>query len=234
MRLSIVFAGAALALATAGSAGANTIFSNPYVDTPIDCSFSTTCAADAGRGDYFAAQEFTLASAAVITSADFIESDFGTSAGNIPTDVNWGFVLADGPGGLPGTILATGTDTLSGVSLGTSSLGLNISQMSWTLGTVALGPGTYYLAIQAISPVFDTYLNQGVLTSGAAATADGGLTWAPGYACLAGGGCLSSIAVDLYGTGGTVPEPATWALMLVGFAVVGGALRRRAGRAQTA
>jgi hypothetical protein len=215
---------AAAALGLAASASANTLFSNPFLTGNADCSFSTTCAADVGRGDYFAAQLFTLSAAAVITSADFVEIDAGVT----PTDVNWGFIVADGPGGLPGTILAAGTDTLSAMGAGIDpTFGLNITVMSWDVGTVALGPGSYYLAIQAISPAFATYLNQGVATSGAAASADGGVTWAPGYACVLGGGCLSSVAVDLFGTGGGVPEPATWALMLAGFAGLGAAVRRR-------
>jgi hypothetical protein len=235
MKLSFVVAGAAVAalMGPATAVNAGTIFSNPFLTGNADCSFNTACAANVGRGDYFAAQEFTLATAAVVTAADFLELDAGTSTGNIPTDVNWGFLVADGPGGLPGTILAAGTDVLSGVSDGTDpTFGLNISRMSWTLGTVALAPGTYYLAIQAISPTAFAYLNQGVLTSGAAGSADGGVTWAPGYACFPNGGCLASVAVDLYGSGGSkgVPEPATWALMLVGVGGIGAALRRR-GRA---
>jgi hypothetical protein len=229
MKISLTVAAAAVALmGSATGANAGLLFSNPFLTGNFDCSFSTTCAAVVGRGDYFAGQEFTLASAAVVSAADFLEVDDGTAPGKIPTDVNWGFLVNDGPGGLPGTILASGTDTLTGVSVGTDpTFGLNISRMSWTLGTVALGPGTYYLAIQAISPTFDTWLNQGVLTTGAVGSADGGVTWAPGYACFPNGGCLSSVAVDLYGTGGGVPEPATWALMLVGVGGVGVALRRR-------
>ena len=91
--------------------------------------------------------------------------------------------------------------------------------MSWNTGTVALGPGTYYLAIQAISPTIDTYLSLGAI-GGAAETHDGGTTWSPWYEGLAG------VAVDIYGSTG-VPEPAAWTMMLVGFAGVGFALRRR-------
>ncbi len=36
-----------------------------------------------------------------------------------------------------------------------------------------------------------------------------------------------AIAPIVSGVGGTVPEPAMWALMLVGFGVTGGAMRRR-------
>jgi len=221
MKLSIAFAGAAVAaltLATAGSAaatggaaetmdggvtwasgyegassvtvalfGGGTIYNNPYVvGSGGDCSFSTTCAAQAGRGDDFAAQAFTVTSPVVITSASFTELDLGTT----PTDVNWGFANNDGPGGLPGTFLSSGTDTVSSVSfLGTDGP-YNIDQIFFNVGPQALGPGTYYFAIQAISPVFQTYLGFGA-------------------------------------TGGTVPEPATWGLMLLGVGGIGVALRRR-------
>lgn len=39
----------------------------------------------------------------------------------------------------------------------------------------------------------------------------------------------SRLVLDINGRGGGVPEPATWALMILGFGVVGSALRRRRG-----
>jgi hypothetical protein len=228
MKLSIAFAGAAIAaLGMAGAASANTIYDNPYGGVGGDCSFSTTCAAQSGRGDDFAAQEFTLASDAVVTSASFTEQDFGI----IPTDVKWGFALADGPGGLPGTFLSAGEDSISSSTiLGVDSGGYNVTKLFFDVGPQALGPGTYYFAIQAISPVFETYLGFGVAAGGAAETHDGGATWSPGYELDSIGADRDSIAVALYGEGGGgggVPEPATWALMLVGFGGIGAALRRR-------
>ncbi len=44
----------------------------------------------------------------------------------------------------------------------------------------------------------------------------------PGY-----GGCCTHFALDNLTVNGAVPEPASWALMLSGFAFVGAALRRR-------
>jgi hypothetical protein len=37
--------------------------------------------------------------------------------------------------------------------------------------------------------------------------------------------------VDLFDHGGTVPEPATWTMMLLGFGAIGFAMRRRKARA---
>src|SRR5215831_7930463 len=183
MKVSIILSSAiaAAAVSLAGAASANTIFNNPYSDgNGGDCSWSTTCAASVGRGDDFAAQKFTLATAAVITDASFIELDFGPPT---PTDVNWGIIMADGAGGLPGTILAAGTDVVnSTVFLGVDpNFGANKNQGFFNMGTVALGPGTYYIAMQGVSANFFNYLGFGDLPSGAAETHDGGVTWAPGY-----------------------------------------------------
>ncbi|HLZ83387.1 MAG TPA: PEPxxWA-CTERM sorting domain-containing protein [Caulobacteraceae bacterium] len=227
MKLSNVLAGAAvvaLGMAGAASAGIVTDYNNPIVINGVaDCSFSTACAAGAGRGDEYVAQEFTLASAAVITGASFSEYDFGTT----PTDANWGFIMNDGAGGLPGTILAAGTDTItSSVSLGTFG-GENVDQNFFGVGPVALAAGTYYFALQAISSVPSTYLGQGANMTGAAESNDGGVTWAFGYENGVGGAQLGGVAVGLYTL---VPEPGAWVLMLVGVGAVGAALRRRAAR----
>lgn len=222
MKITFALASAAIAaLGMAGAASANIVYNNPIVLNGIgDCSFSTTCAASVGRGDEFVAQKFTLTSAAVVTGASFSEYDHGIT----PTDANWGFLVADGAGGLPGTILSAGTDTItSSVVLG-SIAGLSVSQNFFGVGPIALDPGTYYFALQAVSPAFETYLGQGVDTTGAAESNDGGVTWAFGYENGVGGAQLGGVAVELFGS---VPEPSAWALMLVGFAGLGAVLRRR-------
>ncbi len=228
MKLSTILssAAAAAALSLAGAASAHTIYDNPYVlGNNGDCSWSTTCASIAFRGDDFAAQEFTLTKAVVITGATFTELDLGTT----PTDMNWGFIAADGLGGLPGTILAAGTDIVGSTTvLGTDNLfgtTYNITKGSFNVGTVALGPGTYYVALQGISSDFNTFLGFGAAASGAAETFDGGLTWQQNYELASWlGGPTDSVAVGLFGA---VPEPGTWALMLIGIGGLGAALRRQ-------
>jgi len=214
---------ASAALATlAGAAQANTIYDNPFDFAAAfgDCSFSTTCAAVVGRGDDFAAQKFTIGSAAVISGGAFSELDLGTA----PTDVTWGIIMADGSGGLPGTILAAGTDTINASTVLGGDGFYTFRQLFWDMGSVAIGPGSYYLAIQAISPVKETYLAEGVQHNGAAESHDSGVSWSSGYETIPG----VSVALFGVGGGGAVPEPATWAMMLVGFGGIGLAARRRA------
>ena len=223
MKTNLLLAGAALAAfgLSAAAASASTIYSNPYDGSGAgDCSWSTTCAAVVGRGDDFAAQEFTLTSAAVVTGAAFEELP-GFSTGAV-TDVNWGFALADGPNGLPGTFLSAGTDAVSGYGTG----GNGSIEGFFSVGPQVLGPGTYYFALQGVSSSFTEYLAEGTAIGGAANTSDGGSTWTSGYFCGGNGDCLNSVSFSLFGS--AVPEPATWALMLIGVGGIGVAMRRRA------
>ncbi|MBI1199744.1 MAG: PEP-CTERM sorting domain-containing protein [Phenylobacterium sp.] len=212
-------AAAAVALALPFAAHAAVIYDNiPGTPDSGNCAFSTTCAADIGDGDVYAAQLFTLADAVTIESAAFAELDleqYGTS-------VNWKFYLADGGGGLPGTLVTEGSsDILSSPSIGTSS-GYNVSLNLFDLPSVSLGAGDYYFALQLVSPFHETYLTAGVSGSGGAQSNDGGAIWFDGYRRR------SSIAVALYDNNvGAVPEPATWALMILGFGGAGALLRRR-------
>lgn len=214
-----VSAAIAAFIASAVSANAGTlVYSNPAT-LDGDCSFSTTCAAEAGRGDDFAAQQFTIGASVVLTNGDFVEGDFGVT----PTEVTWG-ILADDGSGAPGAILASGTDVLTLNSAHTID-GVQYSRMIWSFGNVGVGldSGTYYLAIQAISPVFQTYLSFGQSASGAFESHDSGVTWSPGYEEG------SSIAVDLIG--GSAPEPAAWTMMCLGVGMIGAFARRRAAKA---
>lgn len=43
----------------------------------------------------------------------------------------------------------------------------------------------------------------------------------------AGGIGFDNLKFDVRSTGGTVPEPATWAMMIIGFGLIGGAMRRK-------
>jgi hypothetical protein len=216
--------GAAAACGLAASASASILYNNDWDGVLLngDCSWSTTCAAGAGRGDDFAAQEFTLGSAADIASGGFYElPNYSTGV----TSVNWMILDANGTGGLPGTVVASG----SGAVTGYVTSGTGAPEGLFTIGSVSLAAGTYYLAIQGVSVNVGEYLGGGVAGSGAANTNDGGTTWTSGYVCELGGACDSSIGVELFGSVG-VPEPATWAMMLAGFAGLGAALRLRRGK----
>ncbi|MBI1199746.1 MAG: PEP-CTERM sorting domain-containing protein [Phenylobacterium sp.] len=214
-------AAAAVALALPLAAHAGVIYDNLPTGPRYGgyCFFNTTCAANHRFvGDNYAAQLFTLADAATIKSAGFVEMDlevYGTS-------VNWKFYLADGAGGLPGTLVTEGSSAILASTNIDVDHQYNISLNLFDLPSISLDAGDYYFALQLVSPVEDIFLTEGLRNSGAAETNDGGASWSAPYEEL------SSVGVALYGTiGGAVPEPATWALMIMGFGGAGAMLRRR-------
>lgn len=231
MRHSTILAVAAAAALLSGPAAAGVIYENPSADFVLgSCAFATACSVPFGFGDHYAAQQFTLAGAAVVKSASFILYDQGV----VGTGANWGFYLGDGAGGRPGTLLMAGSSPiLQNTVLATGLIeDTNRTQSFFDVPSVALGPGTYYFAIQSITDQRRNFLAHGAAESGAAETSDGGGTWVFGYRDLL------SVAVSLYDTsiggdpdpgdpGSIVPEPGAWALMLVGFGTLGAALRRR-------
>ncbi|MGH6988033.1 MAG: PEPxxWA-CTERM sorting domain-containing protein [Caulobacteraceae bacterium] len=223
--MKMLMVGAALAAGLlAASADAAVLYDNlNTAATTANCSFDTACAVDASKGDDFAAQLFTLGSAATVTSGAFSEID---TLGTTPTGVNWA-LYADVSGLPSGSALFSGSSTPTATLISTNADDWDFYEESFAISPAALAPGSYFLAIQAVSTNFENYLQEGAVDSGAAETHDGGTTWSSGYGYPDEG--MDGVSVALYGSA-AVPEPASWALMLAGFGGLGWALRRRAAK----
>jgi hypothetical protein len=210
----------AAAISFGSNAFASLVYSNPY-DPAItgNCMFSSICGTAQGKPNDFGAQSFTLAATTTIQSASFTELDVSTSS----TAVNWMFLRANGAGGLPGTLVASGASSIFSTTVGLWGVrqsSYTINQENFDVGSVTLNAGTYYFAVHSTSSAYSTYLSTGSTSSGAAETPDGGLTWTGTYQTH------PSIAISLDSTAlssavSAVPEPSTWAMMLLGFAGVG-------------
>jgi hypothetical protein len=122
---------------------ADTLFSNP---TPFDgfanCVFNTAC------GNVWAAQKFSLASSAVLSSASFTDitqdPNF-TYTIKLPTAVNWSLWQANGPNGLPGTVVAQGSNDaiVSSQEIDDFTHGKPYFEQTFNLPSVSLQAGNY-------------------------------------------------------------------------------------------
>ena len=205
MNLRTLF-GAAVLAASSVVAQAAWVYDNldPAAST-ADCLFNTTCAAQFGFGHEFAAQLFTLSSTVTMKRSRVLGL---RSGGSTPSSVNYAF-YAD-IGGLPAALRSSPVRQRSGGTLAGSFSYLE----TFSVSSIALGPGSYFFAVQIATSNFDDSLQEGLLASGAAETHDGGLTWALGY----DNGLVGGISVAV---GTAAPEPSTWAMMLLGFAGLG-------------
>jgi hypothetical protein len=210
-------AAAALSLSCyATPAAAATIIDNPLNGIDGSCLFATTCGTPTGAADPFAAQFFTVSDTTALTGASFTAYITDLS---LPFTVNWK-ILSEGSDGLPGAAVLNGSAAAPDqVYLG-QQFGLSIVRSSFDIAGSPLASGSYYLAIQAVTTASSVYLANAD-GAGAAYSANGN-SWAPGY------GTASAVAVSLSGDSvAAVPEPTTWAMMIIGFGFVGLSLRRR-------
>ena len=199
-------------LAASGAASATVLYQN-LPDLTVNqrgyCRYNTTC----GSAVY-GAQKFTLTQAATATSAGF---NSWVKNSVFASGVNWLILDAKGTGGLPGSTLFSGTNTAVTHVAGPVGALAPTTDYSFGFTPASLAAGSYYLAVQAITTNFRDYLSLGVADSGAAQSADGGVSWALGYARRA----FPSVAMSLTGTfDNNVPEPGSLALLLVGLAAI--------------
>lgn len=128
----------------------------------------------------------------------------------------------DSETGLPGTLLYSGTSTISGRILLLNDGFYDVVNQTYALPSLTLAAGSYYIGLQAVSTAFGVYLDYSDGFNTAAQSNDGGTTWMNHYE-----GAAYGLAVSLSGDAAAVPEPASWALLIAGFGLVGAAMRRR-------
>ncbi len=203
-----VFATAAAAALLAGSAGASTIYSNGpgngnVIGWTINFGFSV-------------ADSFT--GAGVANGMTFETWDLGTN--DTPSSVTWTITSGNPLSGGTFTTLGTGTASISAVSLGANTFGFDLFADTISFTGVTLTGGNYWIELSGAAdgggnPV---YWDDNGGPSDAWENTLGDLSLQPG-----GIGSNS----ETFSILGTVPDPATWAMMLAGFAGLGAALRSR-------
>jgi len=159
---------------------------------------------------YALTNSFTLSSTTTITGFTF---GGWTFAGDTITSVDWGISSSV-------DYAISGTASLAKGSGGTNGFGYDVYEYGSSIAPLTLAAGTYYFGLQ------NAGTSQGNLAfwdvnNGPSVAFENQIGNVNGY--LVPG--TNSAAFTLLS--GSVPEPASWALMLGGFGLVGGAMRRR-------
>ena len=150
---------------------------------------------------------FTLSQATTITGFDF---GGWTYPGQVGTQVDYGFSTA-------ADFATTGTASLTRTFFG-KNFYYDVNTYHATIAPVTLAAGNYWFSLQnAVTSQGDPmYWDQ---NGGPSTSVQFNSSWGTFYP--------SSHAFTLYGSPAPAPEPASWAMMLGGFGLVGGAMRAR-------
>lgn len=208
--LTTLLAGAALA---AGAAQAGVLYDNG----------PSTYQANAygiSQGNY-AEDSFTIGANATVTGVDFVAWNSPTSA--TTTTVGWAiFSMLKIPYGSNGTLIASGTSAVTSSYILTNASGYAVNTDTFAIAPTALASGTYAIALyNALDTTLSPFPN---------------IRWDVNFGPSAGfvrtnfgpfESYQASNTFQILGSvPGGVPEPASWALMLVGFGSLGAVLRQ--------
>jgi hypothetical protein len=217
MKWVVLAAGAALASASlASAASAGVVYSNGVLDGNTN-GWSISFAQAIG-------DSFVLASDTTVTGVNF---GVWSATGATMSTIDWGITSTPNVVALNGTAAVTSgavTDTSQGFVGGPF---YDIRTDSFSTGGLFLTAGTYYLWLQNASPPGDIGFYWDMNNGPSVAY------WSPGAGIvnpLDGQnrpGTNSDFFQILDGGASGAPEPAAWAMMLVGFGGLGAAMRLR-------
>lgn len=202
-------AGAALAAAIAGSASAGVL----YQSTPsLNGGGTYWCSDCFGGTGYQALDPFTLRSSASITGVDVVTFNDSGFDGLVPFTVD---VYSSND---PSALVFSQSVTTTLVSSGSDVNGFSYDVVHADLSGLSLAGGQqYWISFNApFLAIGDSPGNN-----------NGAVQWSP-----PGSGTSVSLGDNLEyalygGVAGGVPEPATWAMLILGMAMIGFAVRRR-------
>jgi hypothetical protein len=181
-------------LALASQALADTVL---YTNGPVNGTFETWNISDG----YAISDSFTLTQTSTITGVNF---GAWTARGDNISTVEYG--IATTPDAYP----VTGTAAVThGPIIGSGLAGLfDVRIDSFSTSNITLGPGTYYLVLQGAVTVDGSWGFWDANSGSSSATQT--IT-----------GPIPSESFDILGIASPVPEPSTWAMMILGFLGVG-------------
>lgn len=211
MKTSLLAAAAALSLTMAAPASAAIIYDNGGSNQSGGTEMSNT----------MLAQDFRLATQAALTNAVFHAVSLDDAITSNPLAVLQYAIFADN-GGAPGSILASG-EALDTTLMSTgSSLGGEEYRVSFNFQSAftAAAQTTYWFGLRfgSSSDPLSIYWSTADFNDTALGQELFGDNW---------GGNTQEHTFSLGAGTSAVPEPATWAMMITGFALMGGAIRRR-------
>ena len=175
------------------------------------------------QGNYVL-DSFTIGASATVTGVTFVAwPPRSRQTSTTLTSIDWAiFSGLRVPYGADGPLIASGTSAVTSTLLLVNTSGYAVNTDSFAIPATQLASGTYSLALASAQNGVDTYPSIGWDVNFGPSTAVIRTNFGPfqGYG--------PSNAFQILGSSaGAVPEPASWALLLAGFAATGVAARRR-------